>query len=79
MHPMVPFVDIFGTAALCVTPGGIWFCKVISQGRFTVFGGVTDVCPVGVTVVLDFPPVGFVTVPILLFLVFAVGAATDSP
>ena len=61
MHPIVPFIDVSGTPTLGVTPGGVWFGTMVPQGCLAVFGGVADICPVGVAVILHFPPSWFVT------------------
>ena len=56
MHPIVPLVNVLGAASLWVTTGGIWFRIVVPQGGLTVLGGMTDIRPVGVVVVLDLSP-----------------------
>ena len=64
MHPIVPLIDVLGVASLWVTSGGVWLCKVIPQGRFAVLGCVAPVGPMGVTIVLDLPPVWLVPIPV---------------
>ena len=56
MHPIVPLVNVLGAPSLGVTTGGVWFHGVVPQGGLTVLGGMADICPVGVAVVLDLPP-----------------------
>ena len=56
MHPIVPLVNVFGAASLGVTTGGIWFRVVVPQGDLAVLGGMADISPMGIAVVLDFAP-----------------------
>ena len=74
MHPIVAFVNVLGASTLRVAPGGVWFCKMITQGCFAILGGMTDVGPVSVAVVLDLPPILFALVPVGFL---GVGVVTD--
>ena len=56
MHPIVPLVNVLGAASLGVATGGMWFRVVVLQGGLTVLGGMADIRPVGLAVVLDLAP-----------------------
>ena len=61
MRPIVPLIDVSATASLGVTPGGVQFGSVVPQGCLAVFGGMADICPLGVAVILDLLPGWLVT------------------
>ena len=60
VHPVVPFVQVLGAAPLGITAGCIGLITVVTKGRFTILGVVTDVCSMGVAVILHLSPGGLV-------------------